>query len=495
MSKKSSKALSRKIADLEKQISSMDESSPSGGWSNPFNAFGLATDPTFDTSFLPPLEFTVKELTDLIQNPLISRVVGLHSGDGTRKGFELTAKDDNEKAADIKAEMDERFSWLALGAKVIGQRHQFGGSVVYCDIDDGRDPEEPLNEAGVRKVWSFTPIERFYAHPMTARPMFRDEKPGQPMHYRITLLNWRDSQTFTCHESRLIRFPSIETDNVISQTERVRRLTWPMSTAQLIYDTIKRYGVGMQSMSQLLQGFVEDVFKVSGLKKFKDPEALRTYIREQRLMRNSMRATVIGGEDSLDKVATPTQGLSEINLDIRRDIGMATGIPVPILFSEESGSLGGSTLNESRAVWYDSVQSMQQNQYTAFFKRMLFLVSLETGWEVDDLELKWNSLWTPSAKEEIEMRKIQAETDQIYIASGMPEKNIFDARFGGENINLDGVNYDPDEFEKHLEEMDKKDAEEAEAQLEMLKSRQTGEEKPKDEPKPEPPKKEEKKTA
>ncbi|MBU2648530.1 DUF1073 domain-containing protein [bacterium] len=485
MAKNRNKSLKREIAELKKAVSgiSMDTASPSGGWSNPFNAFGLQTDPTFDTSFLPPLEFTYRELTDLYQNPLVRRVVNLHANDGTRKGFKLKSKDDAEKAADIKKEMDERFNWLALIGKMIAIRHLYGGGVLFCDIDDGLDPEEPLNEAGVRKVWSFQPVDRWYAHPRTHRPLFGDERPGQPMHYQITLQGFRESRSFMCHESRVIRFPSYESDDVISQVERVKRLTWPIPTAQLIYDAVKRYGIGMQSSSQMMQGFVEDVFKVAGLKKFKDPEALRTYIREQRLMRNSMRATVIGDEDDLQKVATPSQGMIEINHDIRIDVGMVSEIPVPILFSEESGALGGSTLDQSRAVWFDSVATKQPNQYTPIARRMLYLTSLETGWEIDDIDFDWVNLWTPTEAEEVTMRKTQADTDKTYYDMGLEAKNIFDVRFSGEKTNLDGVNYDPDEFEKHLEEMEEKDAADAEAQLEVLKARQAGNpQKPKAEP-------------
>ncbi|MCK5605687.1 DUF1073 domain-containing protein, partial [Candidatus Pacearchaeota archaeon] len=248
--------------DLIKTNQSMDatpftlgvQNSPSAFWGNPNNEFGF-NDPTINTVWLPPYQFTYQELTNLYKNPLVRRVIKLNMDDSTRAGFELTSDDDAEKAVDIKKEMDKRFNWLALVRKMIGIRHNYGGGLIYADIDDGRKPEDPLNENNVRKIWSFIPVDRFFAHPLTAYPIFGHERPGQPMHYKITIHTFKGAETFTCHESRLIRYPSFESDDILTGPERQRRITWDIPTVQVIYDAIKRYGVGMQTGSSLLQGF------------------------------------------------------------------------------------------------------------------------------------------------------------------------------------------------------------------------------------------------
>ncbi len=482
---KSKKKLRRQLNAANKKVReqkhSMDSTytSPSGGYYNPDNGFGPDTDPTFSSLWLPPYEFTFIELTNLYQNPLMKRIVDLHAQDGTRKGFELVSKEKTDLARDLQQEMEERFNWVALGTKMIAIRHLYGGGVLFADIDDGRDPEEPLNENNVRKLWSFQPVENFYAYPITARPLFQDEKPGQPMHYNITIQAFAQSSSFKCHESRLIRFPSYESDDVIAQSERVKRRTWPFSTTQLVYDGIKRYGIGMQSESQLLQGFVEDVFKVSNLKSMKDHEGFRTFLREQRLLRNSLRATVIGENDDLQKVVTPTQGLSDITQDQRRDVGMISGIPVPIIFSEESGALGGSTLSESRKVWFDTVESKQVNQYTPLFQRMLYLRSLEDKTDIDDIGFSWNPLETMSPAEQAELELKVAEKDKIYVESlGMPEADILEARFGSGEFSPATPDFDKDAFEKEMEEQDALELEHSEREFELMSQKNAPVEQP-----------------
>lgn len=475
MSKKKNKALRRQNKALQKKVEeySMDSTgdSPSGGWANPFNNFGPESDPTFATIWLPPYEFTFRELTNLYQNPLIYRITNLHAEDGTRNGFELASKESSDLARDIQQQMREEYNWLAIGSKMIAKRHQFGGGVIFVDADDGRLPEEPLNENRVRKIWSFQTIESFYAHPITPRPVFRDERPGQPMHYQITIQVFGGSQTFKCHESRLIRFPTFESDDVISQNERVRRRTWPMSTTQRVYDTVKRYGIGMQTESQLLQGYVEDVFKVSNMKQFKNLADLRTYIQDQRLNRSSMKATIMGADDSLEKLGTPSRGIHEITKDQRRDMGMASGIPVPILFSEESGALGGSTLSESRGVWNDAIRPRQKNQYTPMYWKMMWFKSLEMGWDIDGIEILWNPLETMSPEEQAKLERETAEKDKIYVESlGANEADILDKRWGSGEFDSGTPDFDKDKFEKELEEMEKAEAEEARQQLEAMQN-------------------------
>jgi len=475
MSKKNRKKKQQKDFSMD-NVQSL-ASSPSGGWSNFFNNFGIETDPNFNTSWLPPLEFRERELIDLQQNTLVRRALNLYSEDGTRKGFSLTSKSDNEKASDIKKDMDKRFQWLALGAKMIAIWKLHAGGVIYADIDDGRDPEEPLNENAVRKVYSFQTIDRWNAHPLTAYPIFREEKPNQPMHYLINIQGFRNNESFKCHESRLIRFPSYEADSVISNTERTKRNTWEIPCAQITYDSVKNYGIGMQSMSSLLQGFVEDVYKVANLDSFKNPQEMAAYLRQVRLYRNSLKATAIGEKDVLEKLATPTAGMGEITKDQRRDIGMVWEIPVPIFFSEESGDLGGSTLDVSRLIWADKTKSNQINKYTPMFRRMLELTALETKWDLEEIDFDWHSIIEPTEMELIEMKYKQADTDSKYYAMGMPEQMIFESRFSGEKTNLDAMNYDADEYEKELKEQEEKDLEESQRQLDALQNAGTDQEK------------------
>lgn len=428
------------------------QNSPSGFWGNASNEFGY-NDQTINTNWLPPYEFTYQELTALYKNPLIRRAIKLYMDDGTRAGFELTSENDADKAVDMKKEMDDRFNWLAHGRKMIGIHKNYGGGVLFADIDDGRKPDEPLNENNVRKVWAFRPIDRFYAHPITARPSFGDEKPGQPMHYQITIHDYGHSEVLTVHESRLIRYPTFESDDVLSGPERQRRRTWDTPMAQIVYDAVKRYGIGMQTGSGLLQGFLVDIMKISGLKDLKDLAGLRQYVRDQWSLRTSNNVNVVGEGDEITRLGTPTQGLGEITKDQRRDIGMNAEIPVPVLFSEESGDLGGSTLSESLKVWYTRVSANQKNRDENMYRSMLNFVALEQGWDISDIGFRFNSLEYLSEQERANLEKTDAETASIFVNElDLPSKGALDAKLTGGGQNIGALDYDKDAFERDMED-------------------------------------------
>lgn len=475
MSKKKS-SLRKQNRKLREELAQVKESmdstsittstgfSPSGGWSNPFNKFGLQTDPTFNTIFLPPLEFHYNELTSLYQNPLLRKIIRLHMNDGTRKGLELSGTENVDKAQEIQQEMESRFNWVGLIRKMIGIRHNYGGGVLFVDAEDGRDPKDPLNENRVRKINSFQPVERWFAHPITGRELLGEENPGEPMHYNITLQGFLRSQTFQCHSSRLIRFPTFEADDVLSQKERARRITWDISTIQIVYDTVKRYDIGVQSESQMFQRFVMDVFKVADLRKFKDLEGMRSYIQEQFLLRNSMNAIIMESEGNLEQMSTPVTGLSEMAKDMRMNVSMATDIPLSILFSNESGALGGSTTAEDRKTWNSTVIANQNNQYTPLAREMVRFVSLERDkdWPIDDITYTWPSPYDMSPIEQAEIEFKYSETDSNYVQNlGNSESNTLEARHGSGKWSPATPAFEKDEFDKELEEMEEAEKEEA----------------------------------
>jgi len=440
---------------IKSNVVSLDNASPSGGWSNPDNGFGVGTDPTFQTHYLPPYEFTYQELTNLYQNSLVRRVIKLNMNDSTRAGFELTSDSNAEKAVEMKREMDTRFNWLALGRKMIGIKHNYGGGVLFADIDDGREPHEPLNINNVKKVWAFHPVDRYYAYPITTNPLLGDEKPGQPAHYKISLISYKQTQTLDVHESRIIRYPTFDSDDVLSSRERQRRWTWDLPTVQTIYDTVKRYGIGVQSSSSMLQGFVMDVFKISSLKEMKDLAGLKAHIRDQWALRNSMNANIIGKDDEIERLNTPVTGISDITQDIRRDVGMACEIPVPIIFSEESGGLGGSTLAESQKVWYSHVTANQVNRDEPMYRKMLELVSYEQKWDIEDIGFKFNELEYRSAIEQALLEKTDMETATLIFDLGMPEINILGAKFTGGGQKIGAIDaLDVEAFQKDLDDND-----------------------------------------
>ena len=437
--------------------------SHSGGWVNPTNEFGLGTDPNFDTYYLPSLRLNLKVLNELYRhNPLARRVILLPANDATRKGYQLLDKENPEKARELEG-YHKQFRVSSILHKMIAMREAFGGAAIYMDVNDGRRPEDPLNENSIVAINGFRVVNNYRALPEFNGFYPNDtgeEKAGQPRFYRLNFISPTDSKTIVVHESRIIRFPDYDNDNVLDEADRAQNLGWADSTLQVLYDVIKRYGVSVQSSSQLLQTFIQDIFYIDNFRNaINDKQKFQDFFKTVRKTRQSMKATILDGADKAEKLSTPNGGMSEIHESyIKADVAMATGIPLSLLFSNESGGLGGSTISGDRITWYDSVSTMQVNKITPVIDRFNQIFASAYGdFDLDSISVSWNPLHELSEKEVAEIREIHARTMGQWVDRGFPVANAIDSAFGAGEWDVENVKYDAGEFEEFQKEIDEAD--------------------------------------
>ncbi len=440
--------------NVEPGKSSADAIDPnSAGWQNQDNAFGFDTDPTFSTMFRTRNDLTHIFLHNLYESdPLVNAFVSLWKSDATRKGFELVDKENADLANELKKELQTRFNILGVLSKSVGIDKLFGGGVIFADINDGREHHEPLNENSIKEIFSFRAIEREYAKPHTYDDLIGTETPGEPLHYNLQLISGVKSELITVHKSRIIRIPDFKSDDSLSQIAKQKRFSWPVSRVQVAYDAVKKHGIGVQSITQHLQNMVVDIFKVSDMGKLDSTQKFLAYIRNQWKLKNSMRANVIGSEESLERIGTPIAGIEKILEFINQYVSMSFRVSLSILFSNESGGLGGDTIDGDRLVWFDQVVSYQKNQLVPAVQRILELLGFEKKVDVSNISIVFNDLHEKTEKEKLENRKLAFEADEIIVGMGYPAIFLFESRFSGDEIDLNAFNYDKNLVAEFIEE-------------------------------------------
>ena len=134
-------------------------------------------------------------------------------------------------------------------------------------------------------------------------------------------------------------------------------------------------------------------------------------------------------------------------MDFLKDtLSAVAGIPQIKLFGEQSKGLGGQSAGNIR-LYYDDISEKQNDKLRAQMERLTSLVikaqdyksrfkkNLVTG---DDWELKFNRLWQMTEKEAAETRKLQAQTDDLYLQNGvLTQSEVADSRFGGDSYSTD----------------------------------------------------------
>lgn len=421
-------------------------------WSNAVNNFGVQTDPNASTIFLRGAELNSEQLDILYKfNPLVNKYVNSWRADSTRKSFELVDEKKSSIGSDVKKDLKKRFKIDGLLSKCVGIERLHGGGVIYCDIEDGNKEDEPLNEKTVSKINGFIVVEKQYARPHSYNELIGSEDAGEPEHYQITLSNAANSKTFTVHRSRLIRIPEMKSDDNLTllSANKSSYPSWPISPIQKAYDAIKRYDVSLQSISQHLQNLVVDIYKVSNLGTKKDPEAFRKYIREQKRMSSSMKATIISENDSIERVGTPIQGIEFILDAINKDVAMALDMSLSFVFSLEAGGLGGSQVTGDRLNWFDKVKSYQVRHLVCVVERIVELLGFEQKKDYSDLHVEFNSLHELSDKEKAEVQGLHIDNMLKLVSIGYSAKDALDSMLSSGKFDLDAYNYNPELIEDY----------------------------------------------
>jgi len=133
---------------------------------------------------------------------------------------------------------------------------------------------------------------------------------------------------------------------------------------------------------------------------------------------SSLGLTLIGNDEEFVKIQNPIRGMVEMVDKYIEVMSAATDIPRTRLFGQQLGKLAGAT--EMTRAYYDIVQDYQVDHVKKPTDRLLSLFLKDPtvnpskkepeGWSWD-----FNSLWQHDPKTQAETRKLQAETDQIYI--------------------------------------------------------------------------------
>ena len=99
------------------------------------------------------------------------------------------------------------------------------------------------------------------------------------------------------------------------------------------------------------------------------------------------------------------------------------GIPLVFLLGITPNGLNASSDGEIK-VFYDYIHSLQQAMFKLNLKRVLDIIQLSEFGDIDpDIYFEFEPLYEMSSKEKAEIRKIDADTDAVYVTAGVLSNN------------------------------------------------------------------------
>lgn len=411
-------------------------------WTNQATGMGMqGSDATLATYFLATTNITDDEAVDLDRvDPIAAKVINKPVNEAFRPGFELqiveddTARDatgqragtDPRPARQLARDVEAR--WQALGAeKAVRKawkwaRREGGAAILLGCVDKGAASgmTTPLAADGpvelrwlrvlrARDLWP----ARYYSDPSAA-------KFDEPELWSVSMLGKNAASgtpTMMVHESRLIIF---EGEKVVDEAYRGQQHAgFGDSVLLRFYRALRRYGATMAGVERLLARFGQPVMKMHNLEKLMAADNagdLHAALDAYEYAASTFNVRVLDQSDEYTTTAPSIAGMADLLREVRSELQAAADMPLTILFGDIVGGLGDNNTGAKRD-WLDHVASLRQEHAIPPMTTITGLIirGIGTGTLPGDWKVCGKALWHPTAKEQAEVEKIEADIDGGYL--------------------------------------------------------------------------------
>ena len=364
-------------------------------------------------------------LSELAQRAEYRMIVDTIATEMTRKWIEFeTGSDEEDKTDKIKAiesELD-RLKVRDAFTRIAAQDGYFGRAHLYIDTGDTDNPNElitPLGDgrdatskAKVRKggIKGVRTVEAVWTYPTG----YNSSDPLKDNWYRPDVWFVMGKQI---HASRLLCFIGREVPDLLKPAYSFGGL----AMTQIAKPYVDNWLQTRQSVSDIISAFTTfvlstnlgETLQVGGEQLFKRVD-LFNQTRDN-------RGTMVIDKDSeaFQNVAAPLSGLDQLQAQSQEHMASPEGLPLVKLFGTTPAGLNATAEPELRA-FYDKIGSRQESFYRPNLTKVIDFVQLSLFGEVDQaITFKFVPLWALTEKEEAELRKMDADTDQVLIDTGV----------------------------------------------------------------------------
>lgn len=462
-----------KIDLSTKRINLTGESTTNAdGWMNILNGLGVpGRDKTTSGVFRQCWNFCFAELDELYRaDGLSRRIVDIIPAEMLRQGWEVDG--DSEGAIlgqfeelDVNCKLTQLIQWSRL----------YGGAICVMGIADGRPLNEPVNVNNIKSVNWLQVFDRWqtvinYDYISTD---LNDENYGLPEFYQVT--DYRTAKMFVVHHSRVLRMDW----GILPPRDRYLNQGWGDSIFVSIYNEIRSYGTAFANISAIMQDFVNGVLQMPGLSQSigsncgEGDRQLMQRLNFANLSKGVTNMMVLDGEETYTKLSTNVAGVPELLDRFMLSVSAVTGIPITLLFGRAPAGLNATGDADIRN-FYDLVKQLQEMKLKPVLEKLIYYIMKSAdgpfnGVEPENWSIQFTPLWQNTEEQEAVMRRTVAETDRIYIETGVLDPTeVAISRFGGGHWSMNTIideqaregGYDPAETAE-LEALKEKEIKEA----------------------------------
>lgn len=424
-------------------------------WMNVLTGLGIrGRDKNASTTYRMECLISYQQLDMLYRGDgMVKRIIELIPQEMMRQGFKVDTDSDDK----ILKKIEELNGFQKITNLLIWSR-LYGGSIIVMGIDDGREMDEPVDEENIRDIKWLHVFDRYEA--FSADGWFEQNlnSPNYGFPNMYTVNDCRTGITFNVHYSRILRVDW----SVLPIRLQNMNNGWADSCIQSIYEELKNYSSAFANAGVIVQDFVNGVLSIPDLSLVMasqcNNEQVQNRLNLLNMIKSVLNTTVIDANEKYEKMTTNIAGLSDLLDRFAQTLSSVTGIPVTLLFGQSAAGLHATGDNDVRN-FYDMVKTLQESKLKPVLEKLVKYLFLSkygatNGVEPDNWSIKFVPLWQNTQEQEANIRRTVAETDRIYIETGVLDAaEVAVSRFGGDtwsmNTEIDLVarqnGFDPEE--------------------------------------------------
>ena len=359
----------------------------------------------------------------MAQRPEYRMIVDTIATEMTRGWIKFNSTGDTDKTDKIKAIEDEldRLRARDVFRKIASDDGYFGRAHLYIDTGDRDNPEElktdlgdgrnALSKGKVKKkgIRGLKAIEAVWTYPT----LYNAIDPFSDDWYRPSVWYVMGKEI---HVSRLLCFIGREVPDLLKPPYSFGGL----ALTQLAKPYVDNWLKTRQSVCDIISAFSQFVLATDL------GESLQVN-GEQAFMRaaifNSLRSNrnllmINKDSEEFQNVSAPIGGLDALQAQAQEHMASVSGIPLVKLLGISPHGLNATAEPELRA-FYDKILAFQNSFFRPNLTKVIDFVQLSLFGKIDQgVTFEFVPLWALTEKEEAELRKMDAETDQIYVDIG-----------------------------------------------------------------------------
>lgn len=359
--------------------------------------------------------------------------------DALRQWFTVSSNEGIDHAVDTffdSLHLNDRLSTAWKWARL------YGGAGILINVDDSRDLSDALKMDQVREIKSLTVL--------TCNELVADvidtnlESPRfeEPITYQFNPRSSVSRSGTIIHHSRILPFYGVK----LPSRQHIRAQYWGDSVLTRVENAIRNYNISHDAVATILQEFNQGVFTMKGLADMLlagEDEAVQKRLQTIQLARSVCRAVIIDEDEKFENITASLAGIPETLGQVGQRLVVASRMPHTKILGESPSGLGATGEHELTN-WYDFVSNQQELVLRPKINYLLEILFRSTkgptGGKLPSYSFEFRPLYQPSEKEQVETRKIQAETDAIYIdRQVLDPEEVASSRFGSGKYSLDTV--------------------------------------------------------